>query len=72
MQDQRLEQLLPRRREIIEVIREHGVVSLDFLHRRFLLVSPRLLSYDLFKLVKAGFVVKMGVTRGAMYKIKGQ
>lgn len=71
MQGQDLERLLPRRREIVEIIREHGVVSLDFLHRRFLSVSSRLLSYDLFQLVKVGLVIKMGVTRGAMYKIRG-
>lgn len=70
MQDQILESLLPRRRELVEIIREHGVVSLDFLHRRFLSISRRLLSYDLHQLVRSGLVIKLGVTRGAMYKLR--
>ena len=65
-----LDTLLPRRREIVEIIREHQLVSLDFLHRRFLKVEPRLLSYDLNCLIKDGYVIKVGKTRGAMYAPK--
>ena len=62
-----LDLLLPRRRELVEIIREQRMVSLDFLHRRFMRVSERLLSYDLKCLMKQGFIVKMGKTRGALY-----
>ena len=39
--------LPPRRLEILNIIRDHRQISLDFLHRRFAAVSPRLLRYDL-------------------------
>ncbi len=65
-----LDLLPPRRRELVEIIREHRMVSLDFLHRRFLRVSPRLLSYDLKKLTDKGIVVKIGNTRGALYGLR--
>lgn len=64
------ESLLPRRREILEIIRDHGMVSSDFISRRFLKVSPRMIRYDLKKLEEQGFIIKLGTTRGAMYKIK--
>lgn len=62
--------LLPRRKEILEIIRDHQVVSLDFLKRRFLKVSERMIRFDLEHLEREGFVVKMGATRGARYKLK--
>lgn len=62
-----LDLLPPRRSEIVKIIRDHKLVSLDFLHRRFPGISPRLLSYDLKCLADAGFVVKIGKTRGALY-----
>ncbi len=62
-----LDFLLPRRREIVEIIREQKMVSLDFLHRRFLKISERQLTYDLSELIKAGYIQKKGSTRGAMY-----
>ncbi len=65
-----LDTLLPRRKEIVEIIRDHQIISLDFLHRRFLKISPRLLSYDLKCLMNTGFIQKLGRTRGAMYKLK--
>jgi len=64
------ESLLPRRKEILDVIRDHKVVSSDFIMRRFLMVSSRMIRYDLKQLEKSGFIVKIGVTRGAMYKAK--
>lgn len=65
-----LDTLFPRRREIVEIIRDHQIVSLDFLHRRFMNVSPRLLRYDLKCLVKDGYISKIGKTRGALYALK--
>lgn len=65
-----LDLLPPRRRELVETIQDHKMVSLDFLHRRFLKISPRLLSYDLKCLMNQGFIVKIGVTRGALYAPK--
>lgn len=62
--------LLPRRKEILDVIRDHGVMSLDSIRRRFLKVTSRMIRYDLKKLEEQGFIVKLGTTRGAMYKVK--
>ncbi len=62
--------LLPRRKEILDIIRDHEIMSLDSLRRRFLKVSPRMIRYDLKKLEEQGYIIKLGTTRGAMYKIK--
>lgn len=62
------EHLLPRRSEILNIIRDHRQISLDFLHRRFAAISPRLLRYDLKKLQDAHLIKKLGVTRGALYE----
>lgn len=60
--------LPPRRYEILGIIRDHRQVSFEFVRRRFLAVSDRLLRYDLKKLQDAGFVKKRGVTKGAVYE----
>jgi len=62
--------LLPRRKEILEIIRDQRTVSLDALWRRFYRVSPRMIRYDLKKLEQSGYIIKLGTTRGAAYKIK--
>lgn len=62
--------LPPRRRELLETIRDHRTVSLDFLHRRFLQIDPRMLRYDLKALIDEGFISKIGKTRGALYAVK--
>ncbi|HUD09803.1 MAG TPA: Fic family protein [Patescibacteria group bacterium] len=62
--------LLPRRKEILDLIRDHRVMTLDAVRRRFLRVSPRMIRYDLKKLEEQGFIIKLGATRGAMYKLK--
>lgn len=62
--------LLPRRREILSIIRDHGEVSLDRIQRRFLKVPARTLRYDLKNLEKEGYIQKVGSTRGALYKTK--
>lgn len=61
--------LAPRRREILEIIRDHQIVSFDTLHRRFFSISPRLLAYDLKYLMDNGYISKIGKTRGAQYTI---
>lgn len=60
--------LLPRRAEIVAIIRDHKSVSFDFLIRRFRSVPVRTLHYDLSQLIKAGYIRKRGATRGAMYE----
>lgn len=60
--------LLPRRHEILQIIRDHHQVSFDFIRRRFMAVSGRLLRYDLKKLQDTGLVKKRGVTKGAVYE----
>jgi len=62
--------LLPRRLEILNIIRDHKLVSFDFIRRRFLKINPRTLRYDLKKLAEDGFIVKRGKTRGVFYSPK--
>lgn len=64
------ETLLPRRQEILNLIRDHKLLTLDAIRRRFLMVTPRMIRYDLKQLEKNGFIIKIGSTRGAMYKLK--
>jgi Fic family protein len=64
------EKLLPRRREILNIVKDHHLVSFDFLQRRFLAVNARTLRYDLKKLAQEGFIVKKGKTRGVFYAPK--
>lgn len=59
--------LLPRRQEILSVIRDHHIVTFDFLARRFRGVPRRTLHHDLSRLVNGGYVHKLGKTRGARY-----
>ncbi len=59
--------LLPRRREILEIIRDHQLVSFDFIRRRFAAVAPSTLHYDLGRLKQAGFIKKLGSTNGVVY-----
>jgi Fic family protein len=63
--------MLPlRRQELLQIVRDHGTVTLDFLHRRFLNVDDRLLRYDLKQLINAGFITKIGRTKGVIYTPK--
>jgi Fic family protein len=64
-----LETLLPRRAEIIRIIKDHTMVSFDFLYRRFRAIHTRTLHNDLQYLVKHKLIRKRGVTRGAEYEI---
>lgn len=62
--------LPPRQEELYYVIKDHRMVSFDFLRRRFLKVPPRTLRYDLKKLTEAGLVTKIGKTKGSYYCVK--
>lgn len=63
------ELILPlRRQEIINVIKDHPYASFDLIKRRFLSVNPKTLHYDLKKLLEQKLVIKVGTTRGAVYK----
>lgn len=61
------EYLLPRRREILEIIKDHPYSSFDFISRRFPVINPKTLHYDLGQLQEKGFIIKAGKTRGATY-----
>ncbi|MBA3724395.1 MAG: Fic family protein [Candidatus Levybacteria bacterium] len=62
--------LLPRRKEILAIIRDHTVVTVEQIQRRFLKVPARTLRYDIKQLEMQGLVRKIGTTRGAMYQVK--
>lgn len=59
--------LLPRRQEILQIIKDHQRVNFDFLHRRFLSVPKTTLHYDIQSLLKKNFIRKLGTTRGVLY-----
>lgn len=59
--------LLPRRAEILNIIREHKMASFNQIRRRFMAVNERTLRYDLKKLADAGLIKKMGTTKGVYY-----
>lgn len=60
-------ELLPRRAEILDVIRDHRMISFDEIARRFRAVSAGTLHYDLAQLTKKGYIKKLGSTRGVVY-----
>lgn len=62
--------LLPRRAEILNIIRDHQMVSFDIIRRRFVGINERTLRYDLKKLVDQGLLKKRGTTKGVWYEIK--
>jgi Fic family protein len=63
--------LLPRRLEILNIVRDHPLVSFDFLNRRFTGINPKTLHNDLLVLQKTGFIIKHGVSRGSVYSSAG-
>ena len=65
-----LNHLLPRRREIYEIIKDHPNCSFDFINRRFIKINPKTLHYDLSQLQKENLIMKAGVSRGTTYVIK--
>ncbi len=62
--------LLPRRTEILNIIKDHRIINFDQIRRRFMAVNERTLRYDLKKLTDAGFVKKLGTTKGVYYEAK--
>ncbi len=61
--------LLPRRAEILNIIKDHKLVNFDMIRRRFLKVNERTLRYDLKQLKDAGLIRKLGTTKGVYYEI---
>jgi Fic family protein len=61
--------LLPRRAEILNIIKDQRLVSFDQIRRMFLAVNKRTLRYDLKKLADAGFIRKRGATKGVYYEV---
>lgn len=62
--------LLPRRAEVLAIIRDHQMISFDQIKRRFLSVNPRTLHYDLQYLIGKNLIRKLGATRGTVYTPK--
>jgi len=60
--------LPPRQEEILQIIKEHKIVSFDFIRRRFLKVPPRTLRYDIKKICDKKLVQKIGQTKGSYYR----
>lgn len=60
--------LLPRRGEMLRIIKEHKIINFDSIKRRFSQVNGRTLRYDLKKLQDGKFIQKLGTTRGVYYK----
>ncbi len=61
--------LLPRRAEILQIIKDHKMVNFDQIRRRFLTINERTLRFDLLSLQKGGFVRKLGTTKGVYYEL---
>lgn len=62
--------LLPRRAEILRIVRDQEIVNFDQVRRRFMKVNERTLRYDLKKLQEGGFIKKLGSTRGVYYQAR--
>lgn len=59
--------LLPRRAEILRIIKDHKLASFDMIRRRFLNINERTLRYDLKQLQNGGLIKKLGTTKGVFY-----
>ncbi len=64
------DRLLPRRQEIIAIIKDHPHSSFDSIKRRFPATPASTLHYDIQVLVKNSFIKKLGSTRGTVYTSK--
>ncbi len=60
--------LLPRRSEILNIVKDHKLINFDSIQRRFMEVNERTLRYDLKQLVDAGLIKKLGTTNGVYYQ----
>ncbi len=65
-----LDSMLPRRKEIYFLIKDHQYLSFDQIHRRFMAVNQSTLRYDLTQLIKQGLIHKLGSTKGVLYSPK--
>ena len=61
--------LPPRQEELYLIIKDHRQVDFDFLHRRFMRIPERTLRYDLLILANRKLIIKVGKTRGSLYRI---
>ena len=61
--------LLPRRAEILSIIKDHQIINFDVIKRRFMAVNERTLRYDLKHLLDRGLIKKRGTTKGVYYEI---
>lgn len=62
--------LPPRQEEILNIVKDHSVISFDQIRRRFLKIPERTLRYDLKKLLDLKLIEKSGVTKGNYYRVK--
>ncbi|MDP3988143.1 MAG: Fic family protein [Candidatus Levybacteria bacterium] len=62
--------LPPRQEELLNIIKDHPVISFDGVKRRFLKIPERTLRYDLKKLLDLNLIEKSGVTKGNYYRAK--
>jgi len=62
--------LLPRRQEMLAIIKDHPYCSFDFIVRRFASVNPKTLHNDLAMLQKDNLIKRLGKTRGSVYQVK--
>lgn len=62
--------LFIKQAEILEFIREKGIVNFNTLHRNFLGINERTLRYHLKRLADSGLIRKRGTTKGVYYEIK--
>lgn len=60
--------LLPRRAEILNIIKDQKLITFDTIRRRFMSVNERTLRYDLKQLQNIGLIKKLGTTKGAYYE----
>jgi Fic family protein len=60
--------LLPRRAEILRIIKDQKLVNFDQLRRRFANVNERTLRYDLKRLQDGELIRKRGTTKGVYYE----
>ncbi len=65
-----LQQLLPRRKELYLITKDHPYISLDSLARRFPTIPKRTIAYDINCLVKKKLIIKHGQTRGVRYSTR--
>lgn len=63
------DRLLPRRQEILAIVKDHQMVTFDFIKRRFVKIPDSTMHYDLKKLIEGGFVKKLGSTKGSYYSL---